>query len=162
MLIPITAYTLAEHDGPYASWPLTTPLLCDGVPTGQRVPGFVIEGQYRWNDYVLLINSWDCPFEESYDFLLLNDRHEIVARTSLGGPYITYLLHTHWPESANSVRLLFSGDSIMTLHITPRTRWWHRKLRLTLERHLITPTDARTREAIRELQDRLLAIAGRE
>ncbi|MCC7053216.1 MAG: hypothetical protein IT355_08090 [Gemmatimonadaceae bacterium] len=159
MLTPITRYTLATHDGPYADWPLETPLLCDGVPTGCRVPGFVIEGQYRWGDHVLLINSWDCPFEESYDFLLLDTAHRVVARTSLGAPYATYLLHAHWPVDANSVRLHFQERFCCTIVIDAPSGWLRRRHRVRLVRHLTAPSDERTQASIRALQASLEAIA---
>ena len=154
----ISCFSLASHDGPYSAWPLTTPLLCDGVPTGRRVPGFVIEGQYRWGDLVLLINSWDCPFEESYDFLLLNAQHEIIARTSLGVPYGSYLLHAHWPVDATSLRLHFYLKQCFTLTVLSPSGWFHRRHRLRLKEHLITPSDERTQASVSELAATLAQI----
>ena len=154
----ISCFSLASHDGPYSAWPLTTPLLCDGVPTGRRVPGFVIEGQYRWGDLVLLINSWDCPFEESYDFLLLNAEHTIIAHKSLGVPYGSYLLHAHWPHDERSLRLHFHEKQCFTLTVLPPSGWFRRRHRLRLSAHLITPIDDRTQASIRDLAATLAQI----
>lgn len=59
------------HAGPYDRWAQRTALLDEGRATGQLVPGYVIEGQYRCADGFLLMLSLDCPFDESYTFLLL-------------------------------------------------------------------------------------------
>lgn len=159
MFVSIDSFTLAQHDGPYERWPLTTPLLLDGVPTGQRVPGFVIEGQYRWHEFVLLINSWDCPFEESYDFLLLDAGHRVVARASLGVPYDTFLLHAHWPIDDTSLRLHFHERDCYTLSVQPPSGWLRRRHHLRLTHHLVTPSDTRTAESIRELRQTLDQLA---
>ena len=64
-------FSLAKHVGPYEHWPARTALLCDGVPTGTQIEGYVIEAQYRCEAGHLLITSFDCPFEESNSFTLL-------------------------------------------------------------------------------------------
>ncbi len=161
MLETITTFALATHEGEYADWPLTTALLREGVPTGQYVPGYVIEGQYRWGEHVLLINSWDCPFEESYDFLLLDATCRIIAQQQLGVPYGTYLLHAHWPLTNESLRLHFYEADCFTLSIVPPSGWWHRRHRLRLTHHRLTPGDERTQASIRTLQERLEQTATR-
>ena len=82
-MTPTQRYTLQQHDGPYAAWPLTSALRLDGQDTGQRVPGFVIDAQYDTPLGALLITSWDCLFEEANDFLLLGSTHRVVARKQL-------------------------------------------------------------------------------
>lgn len=64
----ITQFSLEKHDGPYESWPRLTRLFANGVDTGKKVPGFIIEAQYQCRDGYLLITSQDCLFEESNDF----------------------------------------------------------------------------------------------
>jgi hypothetical protein len=155
MLTPITRYSLANHEGEYNDWPLTTLLIIDGVPSTYRVPGYVLDAQYQWNDNVVLITSWDCPFEESYDFLLLDREHTIVSRKSLGAPYGTYLLHGEWPHDDLSIRLHFYEHRFYTLSIRQPTGMFRRKLSLHLQHHLLTPPDERTQTSVREL-DRLL------
>lgn len=60
----IDLFTLEKHDGPYEFWRPTTELWLNGKPTGSRIPGYVIEAQYRCGTRYLLATSWDCPFEE--------------------------------------------------------------------------------------------------
>jgi len=155
MFVAIDSYALTAHEGPYADWPLTTPLLCDGRPTDARVPGYVIEGQYRWREFVLLLTSWDCPFEESCDMLLLDAAHRIVAHASLGAPYASLLLHAHWPIDASSLRLHFHQRDCYTLTVTPPSWWWPGGHRLRLRHHWIAPRDARTLASISELAAQL-------
>jgi hypothetical protein len=157
MLEPITTFTLAAHDGAYEDWPLRTPLLADGALTRTTVPGYVIDGQYRCDDGYLLITSWDCPFEESYDFLLLSDDFTQLSRASLGVPYGTYLLHAHWPIDERSVRLHFQTTLFYTLSIRPPGRL-RRRPHLTLEQEIQTPTDDRSLASVIELEQSLAAI----
>lgn len=158
MFVPLVDYSLATYDGAYADRPLTTPLLLKGVAAGSSVPGYVIEGQYRWHEYLLLITSWDCPFEESYDFLLLDAAHQIVARTSLGAPYGSYLLHAHWPIDDRSLRLHFYRADCYTLMVQRPAGWWRRRPRLRLVRHRRTPRDERTQASVDALRAQLAAI----
>jgi hypothetical protein len=158
MLTPLTRFSLATHDGPYQTWPLTTPLLVDGVPCAQRVPGYFIEGQYQWHDHALLINSWDCPFEESYDFLLLDPQQRIVSRKSLGVPFATMLLQAHWRHDDDAVRLHFSGHLFYTLTIRPPSGFFRRTPSLRLARHLVRPRDEETQRSIRTLNQQLADI----
>jgi hypothetical protein len=158
MLEPITSFSLASHDGPYESWPLRTPLFNNGVATRTQIPGFVLDAQYRCADGFLLITSWDCPFEESYDFSLLGHDYALLARASLGVPYGTFLLHAHWPLDDQSLRLHFYTDLIYTLRISPPSGLFHRSPRLTLQRHHVTPSDPRTHDSIASLTADLHSI----
>jgi hypothetical protein len=157
MLQPITMFSLVAHDGPYTDWPLRTPLLADGVPTGITVPGYEVEGQYRCDDGYLLINNWDCPFEESYDFVLLSDDLRTLSRASLGVPYGSFLLHAHWPTDAHSVRLHFYTNIFYTLSIRPPGRL-RRRPQLKLVHHLVAPNDDRSLASVAELAARLAEI----
>jgi hypothetical protein len=132
-------------------------LLADGAPTGVTVPGYEIEGQYRCDDGYLLINNWDCPFEESYDFVLLSDDLSTLSRVSLGVPYGSYLLHAHWPIDERSVRLHFHSNIFCTLSIRPPGRI-RRRPHLTLVRHLVAPNDERSLASVTELEARLAEI----
>jgi hypothetical protein len=113
----ISSLSLEQHEGPYEQWPSLTRLFLDGRDTQQKVPGYLIEGQYRCDAGYLLILSQDCPFEESCDGLLLDEQFNTLARTGLGAPYCSFLLNTHWPLSATSLRLHFYGDHFYDLHI---------------------------------------------
>jgi hypothetical protein len=82
MLHEITTFSLEKHTGPYETWGTNSALFADGNSTGKRVPGFVIEGQYAWNGGYLLITSYDCPFEESQEFLLLDCEFRLICKES--------------------------------------------------------------------------------
>jgi hypothetical protein len=88
----IDTFALSKHNGAYEQWPQHTPLLADGANTGKCVPGYVIEAQYRCGEHYLLINSWDCPFEEAQTFLLLSSSFDVLYEETLGAPYASYLL----------------------------------------------------------------------
>jgi len=109
MLQPIVTFSLEKHLGPYATWGTTSALYADDVPTGQRVPGFVIEGQYACGDGYVLITSYDCLFEEAQNFLLLDNRHQVVSETFLGVMYGSYVLMKNYPVSDCEIALEFAG-----------------------------------------------------
>ncbi len=66
----VAAYILERGSEPSP----TRPLIVDGEASGQRVPGYVIDAQYRCAAGTLLVTSFDCLFEESNTFLLLDPR----------------------------------------------------------------------------------------
>jgi hypothetical protein len=117
---PVTLFSLATHEGPYEKWPLKTQLFADGVDTRQTVSGFVIEAQYRCSAGYLLITSYDCLFEESNAFLLLNDQYETIARKVLGTMYATFLLEKHTPLSDTQLELDYGDGLRYRLAIEPR------------------------------------------
>ena len=43
----INAFFLEKHEGPYEKWPRRTGLFFDGKFTGTKIPGFIVEAQYR-------------------------------------------------------------------------------------------------------------------
>ena len=57
----LNVFELAKHEGPYELWPQTTELIKDGVPTGKKIPGYIIEAQYAHTNGFVLVTSWDCP-----------------------------------------------------------------------------------------------------
>lgn len=133
-MTPTQRYSLSRHPGPYADWPATTPLLEHGRLTGARVPGYCLEAQYDTPLGVLLITSYDCPFEESNAFLLLGDGHVELARTELLVPYGSMLLEAHGPIDARTLGLYYHGGVCMTLQLLP-PRWpWRPRPRLRLSR----------------------------
>jgi hypothetical protein len=131
-MTPTQRYSLEQHAGPYASWPLTSALRVEGRDTGQRVPGFVIDAQYDTPLGVLLITSWDCPFEESSDFLLLDGTHQIIAQHKLMAPYVSYLLDAHWPIDDTTLALHYQNHLFCTLSVVPPAGVWRRRPRLRL------------------------------
>ncbi len=97
-----------------------TRLYLDGQESGTSVPGYVIEAQYEWQVYSLLITSYDCLYEEANSFVLLDEKLQIVSRRSLGGWLATFLLEEHAPVAENSLQLRYWGDLHYRLSIEPR------------------------------------------
>jgi hypothetical protein len=158
---PITRFSLETHTGPYDQWPRRTMLFDDGRDTRRTIPGYVIDGQYRCPHGILLVLSYDCPFEESYTFLLLGDDLSRRARADLGVPYGSFLLHDHWVVNDSTLRLHFYTTLIYTLAIRPRTAWWQPVYRLQLSREPATAGDARAQASIATLEARLAAMERR-
>lgn len=155
----LTAFTLAKHEGPYESWPLASRLFLDGADTGADVPGYVVEAQYRVEAGYLLVTSYDCLFEESNDFVLLDAGFQVLARARLMVPYDTFLLHAHWPVPPNVLRLHYSESLFYTLRIVRHRTWWRRAgWRLVLERFEDVAGDAAAQRSLADLQERLAQI----
>lgn len=157
-MTPIDGYNLEPHIGPYSSWPLTSILRVNGQVTEARVPGYFIEAQYESNLGNILITSYECPFEESNTFLLLDHSHGIVARAELGIPYDSFLLHEHWPVDESTIRLHYHENAFYTLQVLPSGSWLRRKHHFRLRRELIWRKDERMSEANARLQQQLADI----
>ena len=157
-MTPTHRYTLQQHEGPYAAWPLTSALRLDGQDTGQRVPGFVIDAQYDTPLGALLITSWDCLFEEANDFLLLGRTHRVVARKQLGAPYASYLLHAHWPVDAHTLVLHYQNHLFYTLTVLAPSGLWRCAPRLRLRRVWRWRQNARMRASWESLQASLALV----
>jgi hypothetical protein len=156
---PVTRFSVETHSGPYEDWPRRTALLDDGRATGRTVPGYVIEGQYRCDDGYLLIMSEDCPFDESYTFLLLGNDLSQRARVTMGVP--PKLLHTHWPVSDRSVRLHFYTRIVYTLTIRRGSSWWQPDYALRLTNDGAAADDAIAQRSMAELERDLEVIRER-
>lgn len=152
---PIDCFRLATHSGPYTSWPERTRLLRDGVETTTQVPGYEIEAQYRTGGGFLLVTSFDCPFEESNAFLLLDDRLNVIGKRELLAPYGSFLLHAHWPIDASTLALHYYDDLFYTLHVRPPRRFIGRHPRLSLRRCLHWRQDPRMQQSLEVLRERL-------
>lgn len=158
-MTPLQSFGLVPHEGPYERWPLESTLVVDGRPSAGRVPGYVVEAQYRTPLGDLLITSWDCPFEESNSFLLLDAAQRVQARAALAVPYGSYLLQAHWPVDALTLVLHYSGPLFYTLSVLPAAGWLRGRPRLRLQRVLAWQRDARMRRSHERLQASLAAIA---
>jgi hypothetical protein len=107
----ISLFSLETHTGPYEKWPLKTRLFADGKDTGRVISGYVIEAQYKCFGGYLIITSYDCLFEESNTFLLLDDSYQTLATGGLGVMYDTFLLENHRALSATALELDY-GDGL--------------------------------------------------
>lgn len=126
MIQGISLFALPAHDGAYESWPLKTELLKRGAPTGKFVPGFVIEAQYEWDDHYLIVTSWDCPFEEAQEFLLLSANLDILAKKHLGAMYATVWIDKHEAVADNQVLFHCNGSLEVLITLQRRRFFSHR------------------------------------
>jgi hypothetical protein len=152
---PITRFSLAPHTGVYERWPRRTALLEHGRETGTKLPGYIIEGQYRCADGILLLLSYDCPFDETYTFLLLGEDLKVRARRDLGMPSGSFLLHTHWVVSENALRLHFYTRDVFTLSIHRRSAWWLPTYALRLTKAGAAEIDTKAMASIAALETQL-------
>ena len=106
----LTVFELAKHEGPYESWPQTTELIKDGVPTGKRIPGYIIEAQYAHTHGFVLVTSWDCPYEEALSFLLLSHECDLLFEKTIGGAYSSVGMEGHEPVDKDAVMFHCDGD----------------------------------------------------
>jgi hypothetical protein len=73
-------------------------LISDGQVTSVHVPGVEILDQFETVDGYLLVTGHDCPFEETFHFILLDQRLRVRSCRSLGSSF------SFVPE--NQVRIL--------------------------------------------------------
>lgn len=161
---PITGFSLlAEHTYGLEPNPLKMPLYFNGQPTHTFIAGRVIEGQYRCvlpnnTSGYLVITSFDCPFEESTEFSLLDDAFKIIATTSLAQMYDSFLLYAHWPMADNRVRLHYYGQFVLDLVITAGSSWLTARPKLKLVEVVDPQSDPQTASSLAELAQRLAQI----
>ncbi|MCL1089866.1 hypothetical protein L2744_09635 [Shewanella profunda] len=161
---PITGFSLlAECKDGLEPDPLKMPLYFNGQQTHTFIAGLVIEGQYRCvlpnkTSGYLVITSFDCPFEESTEFSLLDDTFALVTKTSLAQLYDSFLLYAHWPMADNRLRLHYYGQFVLDLVITAGTSWLMPRPKLKLVEVVDPQNDPQTAASLVELAQRLGAI----
>jgi hypothetical protein len=62
-------------------------LVADGEPTSSRIPGIEILEQFEIIAGYLLVTDYDCPFEETFHFILLDHDLRTVSCRSLGARF---------------------------------------------------------------------------
>lgn len=110
------------------------------------------EAQFEYG-YVL-VTSFDCPYEESNAFVLLDRLMQIVATKLLFAPCLLYLLYAHWPISAHAVILHFVGDFFLTVTADEGG--------LSLAEYEPTPVDARATNSSHLMQLQRIAVGNLE
>lgn len=155
---PVDRFGLESHEGPYQGWPTTSRLRVDGVFVYTRVPGYLIEAQYACEAGFLIVTSFDCPFEESNAFVLLDRAYRVLAKRELLAPYATFLLDAHWPVDPETIALHYQETLFYTLRVVrPGPLPWQRH-RLALRRTLAWERDARMQASHARLMADLAAI----
>jgi len=77
-------FALLKHSGKYETWPLRSRLIVDGKPSRRKLPGYSICGQFEIADGYLIVTDYDCPYEETTNFLLLDRQLRVLSRCSIG------------------------------------------------------------------------------
>lgn len=80
---PIQRFTLLAS----GSTSGTSRLVSDGQVTSAQVPGTEILEQFEISAGYLLVADQDCPFEETFHFILLDRDLHVRARRSLGARF---------------------------------------------------------------------------
>ena len=88
-----------------------------GISLGIKVLGYVIEKQFELTDYFLLLISWDCPFEEGCEIVVLNKSKNIVGCYSFNAPYNSYNLIAIVELSSHRYKLTFNDLEYVELWI---------------------------------------------
>jgi hypothetical protein len=78
----LLAHTKETDVPPFESW-----LLADGKRSKTRVPGVEILEQFEILAGYLLVTDYDCPFEETFHFILLDHELRTVSQRSLGARF---------------------------------------------------------------------------
>ena len=154
-MIKIDKFSLETHPGAYECWPKCSRLFFNGVETGTRLPGYLIEAQYQCATGYLIITSQDCPFEESNDFFLLTPEFLVLTHKELMVPFQSFLLHAHWPISDKAVRLHYQGNLFMTLSIRQSWGITGRKPTLVMEKFARPNEDPQAVASMTDLEQRL-------
>jgi hypothetical protein len=156
MMEKINLFSLEKHAGPYETWPQSSRLFVNGQDTHQKVPGYQVEGQYTCDHGYILITNYDCPYEETDEFLLLNDRFEVIAKAGHG--FYSPLINRHWPISESAIRIHYYDDTVDTLTIETKPPHNRPNLALTpLENIALDPKAIVSRDELRKRMDDLNA-----
>jgi hypothetical protein len=105
-------------------------LWSSGAKLPALVPGTHLEAQYlvgaASEPLVLLVTSYNLPYEEMLHVLLLDDRGTLLECVEMGAPYAPGILEHLRVLSADSLGFEFQGPVVVTVHPKPRG-WWRRK-----------------------------------
>lgn len=121
MMQTIDIFSLKDHAGEYQNWPLRTQLLINGSPSPCYVPGYRLLHQFQTpaHEY-LLINDWDCPFEEATEIILLDSQLRVLTVRTFGVPYGSFLLDDVLVMDDANLKLTFFQDDHWQVTITPQ------------------------------------------
>jgi hypothetical protein len=98
-------------------------LLFNDVDTGNLVLGVSLFAQYRCAAGVLLICDFDCPYEESLVFQLLDSKGKLLAKAFLLDGRSNNLLYRVWVDGDTLVLHTYDHQ-FFRLIVSKRTIWW--------------------------------------
>ncbi len=119
----ISFFSFQQQTGPYETWSLCSELIMDGEKTGKYIPGFVIGAQYAYKDLYLIVTSWDCPYEESQEFILLSKDLTVLCKKHIGHIYSTITLESH--EAVAEDQVLFNCNDDIDILVTIKSGLLH-------------------------------------
>ena len=119
----ISLFSFNQQPGPYETWSLCSELIISGERTGKYVPGFVIGAQYAYKDLYLIVTSWDCPYEESQEFILLSKDLTVLCKKHIGHIYSTVILESH--EAIAEDQVLFHCNDGVDILVTAKSGLLH-------------------------------------
>jgi hypothetical protein len=97
-------------------------LVVDGVPTGQIVPGAVLEGAVEWRSCHLLFMTDDIPFEELLRILLLDSKLNLLDSAQIGSPYSTGSFSSLRLKEPDTVQFRFIGGTTWSVQLLSTSR----------------------------------------
>ena len=113
----IDKFSLQEHKGEYEKRPLKSLLYYCGESLEKKVSGYVIDKQFELTNYFLIFISWDCPFEEGCEILVLNKLQKIVGSYSFTPFYNSYNLSVVSELSKDQYKLTFNESDNFELRV---------------------------------------------
>jgi len=134
-ILRINEFSLEKHEGEYENWPTTSKLFKHGDYVGQEIAGYYIERQYLLDDgHYFFIISYDCPFEEQCDLLLLDKNyHQIAKRRLMPRYYSSWNFNNEQYLGSNKFLLTFNKNYVIKVTLTPnkifawrRISWRHK------------------------------------
>jgi hypothetical protein len=134
-------------------------LLFNGVETGIEILGASLIAQYQCAAGVLLICDFDCPYEESLVFQLLDAKGKLLAKAFLLDGRSNNLLYRVWVDG-DALILHTYDQQFFRLIVSKRTVWsrWLGPWRIVVAPVASTDVDALMMESIAALNASLAGI----
>ena len=119
----ISCFSFNSQPGAYDTWSLCSELILNEKPTGKYVPGFVMGAQYAYKNLLLIVTSWDCPYEESQEFILLSKDLTVLCKKHIGHIYSTVVIESH--EAIAEDQVLFHCNDDVDILVTAKSGLLH-------------------------------------
>jgi len=91
--------------------PPTSELVLNGVPTGRRIHGAILEAAVEWNSLYLVFLTDDIPHEEMLRIVLLDEELNVLDTALIGAPYSSGSFSSLELREPDTVKFHFIGGS---------------------------------------------------